>query len=780
MKIGTIVARNYLAMARVLAESVSRLPEPVEFAVLLLDDDHREVDDATESFEILRPDDLDIEPREFRHMATIYDVLELATALKPWLLQRLLENDDVVSYLDPDIEVFASLEPIETLARRHSIVLTPHTTRPMPRDGLVPSEKTIRLAGVFNLGFIAVSRDAGSFLSWWSERLRRECRIAVEDGLFVDQRWIDFVPSYFDHKILIDEGYNVAYWNLYDRELKRGADGYEVNGRPLRFMHYSGFDPLRPHVLSKYQTGVQRVALEDNFALAYLCHQYATRVLAAGHLEASTVPYGYGYTAAGVPIDALMRRTYADALVADEAAGKISCLPDPFDPADAERFIDWLGEPASPKWPAGVTRYLRTVYNERSELARFDLAGSGAPEFLDWIRAHGRARAGVSPAFEPPAVPRERAARGELPEGVNLVGYLRAEDGVGAVARSMFDVLRRAGTPISVRYCGATSSRQCAVIDDADTDVRVTYDTTIACINADQLPWVVNDMGDGMPRAASTVGIWAWEVDVFPKWMARSADLVDEIWTYSAHSADAISRVCGVPVHVFAPPVSVPAVDRAVDRFELGVTDDFTFLHCFDFRSVFERKNPMAVIGAFRRAFTPGEGPRLLIKSVNRTAAPREWARLQVAAEGRPDIVIRDGYEAEAQQRELTAACDCYVSLHRAEGYGLVLAEAMAAGKPVIGTAYSGNLEFMTPDTSVLVPYELERVPLGCEPYPPTASWAAPDLDAAAEAMRKLAGDPEAAARLGARARAHIEQHHTAEARLEFVRARLDAMRSSR
>jgi len=127
-----------------------------------------------------------------------------------------------------------------------------------------------------------------------------------------------------------------------------------------------------------------------------------------------------------------------------------------------------------------------------------------------------------------------------------------------------------------------------------------------------------------------------------------------------------------------------------------------------------------------------------------------------------------------------TAACDCYVSLHRAEGYGLVLAEAMAAGKPVIGTAYSGNLEFMTPDTSVLIPYELERVPLGCEPYPPTASWAAPDLDAAAVAMRKLASDPPAAARLGMRARAHIERHHTVEARLEFVRARLDAMRSSR
>ena len=128
-------------------------------------------------------------------MATIYDVLELATAVKPWLLQHLLETDDVACYLDPDIEVFGSLDELERLAARALIVLTPHTTTPMPRDGLIPSELTIRQAGVFNLGFIAVSRDATPFLAWWSERLRRECRIAPDEGLFVDQRWIDFVPE---------------------------------------------------------------------------------------------------------------------------------------------------------------------------------------------------------------------------------------------------------------------------------------------------------------------------------------------------------------------------------------------------------------------------------------------------------------------------------------------------------------------------------------------------------------------------------------------------------
>jgi len=126
------------------------------------------------------------------------------------------------------------------------------------------------------------------------------------------------------------------------------------------------------------------------------------------------------------------------------------------------------------------------------------------------------------------------------------------------------------------------------------------------------------------------------------------------------------------------------------------------------------------------------------------------------------------------------AAADCYVSLHRAEGYGLTLAEAMAAGRPVIGTAYSGNLEFMTADTSVLIPYELVPVPFGCDPYPPTAVWADPDIEVAAQSMRTMASDPAAARALGARARAHIASRHAAGSRVEFVRTRLQELRSSR
>lgn len=779
MKFCTVVARNYLAHARVLAASLKHSDPDASLAVLVLDDDRGEIDDEAEIFDVVRPGDLDMDAREYHSMATIYTVLELATAVKPWLLRFVLEHDGVACYLDPDIEAFASLAEIDQLARRHSIVLTPHTTSAIPRDGLLPGEREIRLAGVFNLGFIAVSNEADAFLSWWSERLRRECRIAVHEGLFVDQRWIDFVPAYFEPGIVRDPGYNVAYWNLYDRVVKRGSDSYEVNGRPLRFLHYSGFDPLRPHLLSKHQGGRPRVRLEDRPALAHLCHRYATQLMNAGYLEAAGNAYRYDFTTDGIRIDDRMRRLYSEALVAAERSGTPVALPDPFDARDRAAFARWFAAPAGTGLER-IPRYIRSIYEERSDLVSHfgDLAGEGGERLMDWMSKHGSAQAGLPQTIAPPPI-RMSAPDPTRPPGVNLVGYVRAEDGLGAVSRGLFDVLRRNGSEVALRTCRATPSRQQSSFGVDDSDV--TYDVTIACVNADQFPLLSDHMGDRHPTGTPTVGVWAWEVEAFPEWMARSARLVDEVWAYSAHAARALAAMVDVPVHVFAPPVAVVDLesdrDAGIDRAALGLTDDFLFLFCFDVLSGFERKNPLAVVEAFRRAFAPGEGPRLLVKSVNAEAAPMAMARLQVAAGGRADIEVRDGHESDERQRALMGACDCYVSLHRAEGYGLTVAEAMAAARPVIATAYSGNLEFMTEDTAFFVPYELTDIPYGCAPYPPGTPWAEPDVDAAAEAMRRVVSDHALARTTGMRAYEHMRNHHGVGSRTAFVQGRLDAIR---
>jgi glycosyltransferase involved in cell wall biosynthesis len=362
---------------------------------------------------------------------------------------------------------------------------------------------------------------------------------------------------------------------------------------------------------------------------------------------------------------------------------------------------------------------------------------------------------------------------------VNLVGYLRAEDGVGVISRALLQVLQCAGIAVAPRTCRATPSRQRAAPDIGDDSLH-TYDVTITCVNADQLPLLVGYLGARMPLGTPTIGVWAWEVETFPEWMARSEQLVDEVWVYSRHVADALAPVLEVPVHVFAPPITVPDAPPEIDRDALDLSDEFLFLFCFDFHSVFERKNPLAVVEAFRRAFAPRDGPQLLIKSVNGADHPRALARLRAAAADRADIIVRDGYENETRQRALIYASDCYVSLHRAEGYGLTLAEAMAEGRPVIATGYSGNLEFMTDDTAVLVPYEFTSIPYGCDPYRPGTRWAEPNLDYAAAAMRTMASDPAGAAALGARAQAHILHHHAPDTRVDFVRERLRNLRGQR
>jgi len=194
----------------------------------------------------------------------------------------------------------------------------------------------------------------------------------------------------------------------------------------------------------------------------------------------------------------------------------------------------------------------------------------------------------------------------------------------------------------------------------------------------------------------------------------------------------------------------------------MGIPEDrFVFVCTFDYFSVVERKNPFGVVEAFRRAFGDGEGPLLLIKSINGATAWQNHERLLLDAAGRSDIRIWDEHVSKADQMAILGAADCVVSLHRSEGLGLHCAEAMWQGKPVIATRYSGNLDFMDDDCAILIDYALVPVSHGEGVYPSTAVWADPDLDQAASWMRRIVAEPALAAALGSRARARMEQQPT-------------------
>jgi glycosyltransferase involved in cell wall biosynthesis/SAM-dependent methyltransferase len=758
----TIIAKNYVAHARVLARSFAEHHPEGRFFVLVIDDYEDWITPEDEPFTLVTPAELDIDG--FAQMAVLYDVVELSTAVKPWLLRWLLARsaDGDAVYLDPDMRLYARLDEMFAAVHEHGLVLTPHSTDPMPRDGKRPNEQDILIAGSYNLGFIGIGSGAFAdrLLDWWSERLKTDCIVDPTRGYFVDQRWIDLVPGMAESfHLLRDRGFNVAYWNLSSRPIARSADGeWSAGGVPLRLFHFSGFDRTRPHELSKHQN---RIRLGEHHDLATLCQQYARELLAAGADDAREWPYTYEATASGLPLNNVMRNVYRKLVAAGEAGAL-------FDAEQEQAFLEHLNAPAPPELGGahGITNYLAALYEEREDLRRAypNLASGDAPGYLGWARVFGRGE--VPPQLCPasgdePANPQEpEKPRRHVSLGVNVAGYLNSELGVGEVARQAIRALDAARIPVLPVGITAPQSRQGHVFMNRGPTAQG-YPINLICVNADMLPSFASSVGPLFFADRYSIGWWWWEVSEFPDRWLSSFDHLDELWTGSRFVADALSAVSPVPVVWIPMPVRVQGAPRAQpERFGLD-SERFSFLFSFDYASVLPRKNPLGCIDAFLKAFPePGEAV-FVLKSINAEHYPHDHDRVRVAAGGHEHIVLIDDYLEPVDKDRLVASCDCYVSLHRSEGFGITMGEAMYLGKPVIATGYSGNVDFMTRENSYLVDHELAAIGPGADPYPAEATWAEPDLDHAAALMREVFDDPAEAQRRALRGQADIRASHS-------------------
>ena len=442
-------------------------------------------------------------------------------------------------------------------------------------------------------------------------------------------------------------------------------------------------------------------------------------------------------------------------------------------------FLAWLLEHGRPEYGLKTAEVMRTICDHAvqrdegiADAYRWQpawqaavpdaLTPAGWPKLLAWL---GRAAGPVGPWLQrvpPPEFPAVAA------RGVNVLGYFRFPCGLQEVAVQYGRAAELAGFAVARRdlptsydprnHPGPPSAERYDDLED--------HAVSLAVVGAaESLDGAYRQAGLHPRPGVHRVACWAWELASFPPGPIAHAGLADEVWTLTEFSANAVRAAWpGKPVTAMLPAVAVPAA-AGFSRGHFGLdAGRFVVTFAFDMGSCGERKNPLGLVRSFRRAFPGDEAVTLVVKVSRGETNPALWGALQAAAAADARIALIDRVMPRDEAMGLLACCDCYASLHRAEGLGYALAEAMLLGKPTVATGYSGNLDFMTPETSHLVRYELVKVGPGVPPYDDDAEWAEPDEAHAAELLRDVFLDRDAARAMGERARRHAEALFSVEA----------------
>ena len=347
-----------------------------------------------------------------------------------------------------------------------------------------------------------------------------------------------------------------------------------------------------------------------------------------------------------------------------------------------------------------------------------------------------------------------RSRRANAPAlGVNLIGIAFGELGIGEDLRMAAQACDAAGVPFTglnidpgkhLRQADRLLASHCT-----DDVAELPYAINLFCLTAADTQRVYAERGAALFDGRHNIGWWPWELPVWPQRWRGAFTLVDEVWAATRFTQTMFGQATDRPVTLMPLPVSVARL-QPVSRPSLGLPSGrFLYLFVFDFNSYLARKNPLAVIAAFQRAHPAGDGSvGLVLKTMNGRADNNAWQQFVAVCAADPRITLLDSTLDREVVLGLVDACDAYVSLHRAEGFGRTLAEAMLLGKPVVGTDFSGNTDFLTKDTGYPVKWTRRAVAPGEYPFIEPADqawWADPDIPDAARqlrAARTAAGSP--------------------------------------
>ena len=699
--------------------------------------------------------------REFARLAMLHDVPELVVAVRPTVVRSLARaGSGCIVVLPDDAEVFGRMDPLLIpFDEGAAVVVLRNRFAPPPPDGQLPDSIDVVRHGRLDQELFAIRESdtrAEDFLDEWMSRLRRSPHIPLSRLDPLAYPWLDSLAERNGVVSITDVTMPLSV---------RNADEPQRQVPPV-VVRWPAFDPGAPWILSAETGTLPRVRPSNDDRLGSLARARAAALLAAS--DDGRVS-GFGHLSTGTPIDGVIRRAYANALLRFES-GNADEPPNPFADGSASAFVAWLASGRDD----GVSPFVEAFREVHPEL--HDALPTTA-NLLAWLTDRGAA-AGIPPAFRgSQRPPRSRAPK--LGPGLEISGYLGARFGMGEAARTLVRAAIDAGVPTGITVDPRSAyHREPDVTDLPGAPLpEATPSTFIVVRNADALLADPTDVLRARAEGRRVVGYWFWEVATFPERLRPAFEFVDEIWVATEFVADAIASAPGSPVVRLMPyplPDAVEKIERdrlrtAFARAHTIADDRFVVSFSFDYDSVADRKNPWGAVNAYRRAF-PDEGiprndgrvPLLVLKAIGAERHPIDHDRLLHAIGNRADVMLLEDQLDSDQQRGLFARSDAYLSLHRGEGLGLTIAEAMSVGCPVVCTGYGGNMSFCTDDSVFLVPHTMIDIPSATPVYAGCGLWAEPSADDAAAVLRILADQPAVgASKALAASRRLVELHRS-------------------
>jgi glycosyltransferase involved in cell wall biosynthesis len=787
MKTGvfTIASNNYAAYVRTLCQSLREHEPEWDRYALIVDRPLAQPVIPADEARVLHAADLPLPLKNWFFFQ--YNIMEGNTAVKPWMFDWLFDRGyDAVVYLDPDIKVYSPLKQVHSKLQEHDILLTPHLTQPYA-DVYYPGETHIRRAGIHNLGFAAmreapVTRQA---LTWWQKKLTHKCVVALDDGIFVDQSWMDFAPSFYGAGLLNDPGYNIAYWNLHERPLKIGnfpKSAPTCKGRPVSFLHFSGFTYRNPLALSIHQNRFNA----DNVPadLIPLLHDYAHSLRENGIEDTEKIPYGLdsldGLRLPDILRMELRKLAWVKAMIGNNVPTRDM----------SKQLLDYLCSP-DPRVPC-LPIFLARFYAARPDVQKVFVGcdhGLSIPWFVRWFEEDGRQQANFDPAFpssgwwnrenlwqewvrlaaekfvqliwssgwsqaqaflrtlsplyqslHAPRLSKFKARRldGREKLRINLYGYFLASSGMGEVARSLHRAFEHFG--IEHRLINLDHGGNPAKIDLPFSFPNFQADVDLMVANVDSFEGILDQFPEPPGPRKYRVGYWLWEMETPPQGFSRVNRMVDEIWCASEQNAATFRRHTRRPVRVTGLNLSNDwKLPRPFPFPDISATEKCVFVTMCDCLSYPERKNPILALQAYLQAFPRAtQDSVMVVKLSNGHCRPDTIKQLMELADDRQDVFVRNVALSSHEVIGLVQNCNVLISLHAQEGFGLPIAEAISLGKEVVVTAHGGNMDFCNQTNAHLVPFQLYRLEEDLGPYLKGNVWAKPDVFAAANFLREI------------------------------------------